>query len=533
MFVRLILSCLLLLTTVPAHAAESLLKLDDTSTPLAARQVKAQVFLRSLGFASVEFAERFTVNDEDDLVELANALDRLLLIRDSPITSGSLSEPAEHYLVWSIARAEMVNSLDFSDERLSHFHGINSKRYPCVKSARVSELLIPQTYINSRGSSSVLTEVAERLQTESFAVVSYQVNDKFGKPSTGLIGERSLQQAGEQRFNLYREAHQNGGTGGPYETPEGYLFVKVHSMADNASDCFSYHREQVIVDYGREWLRKIYNDTITTAMQSLKPEIREYTTGTAIESTAYIIDGHEVSFAGAKAQLPFLYGDASTQRFWNSIQRQALEVELIYHSQQGKAIRSSHEYQDLAKVLKLVQAAQDKLPAYLAMQINSASLRRWFSDNAAQFTQTGKLSYELYGCASAKGSDCTARLEQFVSAGGRDAPADLVKDEMTSVAWETRSREIQVACQELEPGEWSEVFSENGQPQVLFLKEIDRKVPKFQEVQERARQLFEQKLREDYWKAVLEGTSGPGGKVKQFINTVYSASSSDNASLPN
>lgn len=504
----------LLVGIYSASGKDTIFQLGDTSAPLIFRQQKAQGLVKSWGFASGDVPYILPINEEADLIKVQQALNHLLEEADDTMTSVALPVGAEQYLVWTIARAQILNSLDVSDEALQRFYRLNSQRYPCKPTARVSELLLPKTYVDGLGTTAIVAEVSERLTTEPFARVSYDITNRFGDPNTGLIGEVDPQRVGEERFNLYVNASDSGGTGGPYEVDGGYLFVQVHELFEGGDNCFHFHRSRVIVDYGREWLKRIYADTLTTAARQLRPEVREFTTGTSASATAYTIGKHSVTFEESRQMLPFLMGNQKDPRFWQSVQRQALDIDLVYRSSTGKAIRESAEFKNLYKVLLLIRNAKQELSVAVKDRSTTDRLRHWYQQNSNRFTTIDRLSYEIYRCEKNSGyaagkQKCAALLEQLQNGDIKSSDAALLlKDDVTSVTWESRSREIQVACQELEPGEWSGVFSENGQPQVLFLKAIDRRIPQFQEVQEQVRQQFKQKLREDYWREVLEDRIG-------------------------
>ncbi len=497
-----------------ASAADTYFKLDDTSIPLAVRVEKAQGLLRAWGFASPEFAEQFVLNDAASTRKVQQALKTLLdRNTDSASTAERASSEAEHYVTWALARAQMLNGLDFSDQALRHFFSVNPKQYQCEPTAKVSELLVPATYVDTLDTTAVLSEIAHRLMSEQFGRVAYETSLKYGKPDPGFKGDVTQKTVGADRFKLYKLAQAAGGVGGPYKVADGYLFVQVHKIVSNEDQCYQFHHDQIVQDYGREWLKKIYADTLTTAARQLKPLVTEVTSVPLTSDIAYLVDGHSVTFAQARATLPFLFGDDKSLPFWKSIQRQALEVELIYHSQAGQAIRASDEYRQQLKVLTLLSDAQKQVKQVLAQESTTASIQAWYQQNRKQFTETTTVSYTLYRCDAAAGAipattvsltaaQCAATLEKLrgdPTVARKPLTGSLISEKVTSQTWASRSREIQVACQELRPGEWSQVFSIDAKPQVLHLEAIDRKTPEPAEIWPDISARYEMDKRIEYW----------------------------------
>jgi hypothetical protein len=354
-----------------------------------------------------------------------------------------------------------------------------------------------------------------------FNKITFEVTGWFGNPETGFKGEVTEKSVGPARFEIYEKLWRSATmrsiqgsemgdvTGGPYKVSGGYLFVQMLGYSDGGDDCFDYYRNYVVTDYGREWLKKIYRDTLTTAARDLRPQVYDFTTGTVTSATAFVVDGHTVSFSEARATLPFLFGNERTAAFWKSIQRQALEVELIYHGLAGKKARETREYDQLIEVLALIVDAKDQLAIELRQEMTTASLEKWFKNNHSRFDRVTSVSYVLYECETSAGAEpegaarCAAGLQKMRENEGPVRVGDGVTSQSVQNAkWDTQSREIQVACQDMEERQWSQVFSIDGKPCVLFLLEKCRVESKFAAVLSDVRAARELEIRVQFWKQI-------------------------------
>lgn len=502
---------------------ETIFNLNNLTTPLVARQEKAQGLLRTWEFVAPGFIEQFRLSAEEDVATVQSALDALLSKQTRATTATEVSSEAEHYLVWAVARAQMVNSVDFSEPRLRHFFELNKNRYPCSPRAVVSEIMVPRAYVDDVGTTAILVDIAVRLEKESFPRVAYHIHDQLGQSGTGYRGEVTLEQAGNSRFELYRQVAETGEpvggsgdpAGGPFETPDGWLYIQVHSLVASSDDCFGALKNQVAQDYGREWLKKIHADTLTTALQELKPDLRPYTTSTALSDIAFVVDGHARTFAEARALLPFLMGDERVPEFWQSIQRQALDIELLYHSSTGKQVRVLPEYGSLLGTLAVLSNAQAKLRQQLNEPVTTETLQRWYTGHQSRYTSYGAISYIIFDCYTtgtasvtpATQAECAAALASLRSGQWESGRFTFKEDVVTSASFESQSREIQVASHGLQPGEWSEVFTEDERPRLLRLQSVEKSVPRFEKVarQVHADYLIEMKLA--YWRTLVGAES--------------------------
>ncbi len=511
----LILLCFLPVNIVSSATIETVFRLNDTATPLVARQEKAQGLLTTWEFIEPLFLDQFRMNTESDMASLQSTLTHLIS-EAGKTTFTQVSPNADHHLVWAMARAQMVNSLDFSEYRLQRFFELNKNRYDCEPKATVSEIVITRTYTDNLGTTAILDEIDERLKKESFPRVAYHLNDRLGNPDVGYRGDVTLDQAGQNRFDLYRQVHESGRRsqgsgnpiGGPFEIPEGWVYIQVHHFVPGDTDCFSSHRGQVIQDYGREWLKKIHADTLTTALLELQPDIRPYTTGTQTSDVAFTVAGHTRTFAEARAMLPFLMGNERNPAFWESIQSQALDIELLYHSTTGRQIQDLPEYQSMRGVLQLLTEKRNQLQRELSEPATTETLHQWFLDHQHRYTTYGSVSYILFEChttgtmSRADQARCAAALSNLRNGQWKSGEIVFKEDLVTSVPFEGRSREIQVATQSLEPGQWSEVFTEDGNLKVLRLQSIEKAVPAFSDVEANVRADYHIEYQLQFWRKV-------------------------------
>lgn len=529
-------------TSVMAAPVDTVFQLDpQSSEPLVARHEKARGLLRAWEFVAPEFTMQFRLNEVQDVTKIHRALANLLQEQGTITTAPAVSDAARHYLVYSVARAQMVNSIDFSPEKLRHFFELNAAHYPCAPRATVSELLVPKTYTDAAGTTAILDEILGRLDKETFPRVAYQINDRMGNHGTGYLGELNADKVGPERFALYQQVSEQGEhiggsgdpVGGPFDTPAGWLFIQVHSFVGDKADCFDTMKERVAQDYGREWLKRIEADTLTTAAQELKPEVTAYTTGTALESRAFLVGDHAMTFHDARAALPFLMGDVRDARFWQSIQRQALELELIYHSSTGKAVRELPEYGALEGSLRLLAAKHGELAGKQKDGVTTAALQAWYENNHARYDTFGDVSYTEFECGSiiagaSSPSDHAryAAVLESLKAGTESGEDELsVKDRwstspvaqvggvpvkrdvVTSVTFVKLSREKQVAMQDLDVGQWSAVFTEDGQQKIIRVDGLERTRPLFDEIADRIAADFWFEYQLNFWGEVA---GGPG-----------------------
>lgn len=517
---------LLCANLLPAATTETVFQLAHTSTPLPVRQEKAQALLRCWEMAAPGMADNFRLNTEADLVAVQNSLETLLKNSVGLTTGTKPGLTQEHYLVWTLTRARMLNDLGYDESHIRRFFDLNRSHYPCEPKATVSELLIPATYTDNIGTTAILEEVSERLKKETFPRVAYHINDQLGQKGTGYLGDVTEAQAGAERFALYQkvasEGRAAGGSGdligGPFRVPEGYLFLQIHNIITDHSDCFDAYRAQATEDYARQWLKKIYADTLTTAARQLKPEITTFTATPSPSAVALKVDDHELTFAEARAALPHLMGNEKDARFWQSIQRQVLEVELIAHGGAGEAVRATPEYQALLGVQRYLAASHAQIRQILREPVSTATLETWFKENRARYAVRERISYDLY---TAGATDATADELGFQAAAlkeWRDLQAadssttgshagipkiQPQKTAHTSVSVEAQSRPVQVAVQHLAPGEWSPVFMNNGIPAVLHLKAEVEKPIDFAALRNQVQSDYLQDRLQQFWRELL------------------------------
>ncbi len=492
--------------------------LTGDTTPFVARQEKALNVLNLWRFMSPEFAQQFSPEDEAGIARVDEALGNLAKQIDD--TTASISGPAEHYLVYVLARTQALNRLDFSEAALRKFYQLNPAKYPCEQRARVSEFLVPTEFLSDASSGTRLADIAERLRKEPFAKVAYDVTSRFTTPGTGFRGEVTPASAGEQRFEIYRKAVADAGldkSAGPYDAEGGVLFVQVHQMLGKEVECYDYHKNRVVQDYGRVWLKKIYSDTVTTMTQDLQPSVVELTTSTELTDPALVVAGHTVSLAKARATLPFLMGNSQTLEFWKSIQRQALEVELYYHSDAGQQLRKSENFLQWVKILAVIRDADNRVEALADDNISTAALEDFFVRHHKRYGSIGAVSFQLYQCDKGRADNmisCAGRLEKLREAPVHvELPSGVTSFTLENVMWESRSREVQVATQSLEPGEWSQVFTEDGIPRVIYLTDIDRVKPSLNDVSDWVKHDFIMEKRQTFWRNFAgPGTAPDGGQ---------------------
>jgi len=477
---------------------------EPTTAPIAVKQEKAQGLLRLWNYAAPDLTMMFRINTDEDIEHLIRAYK--FLNEKASESTGTLAPTVEPFLVALIAKKQMLDSLNFSEERLRHFFQINPKRYSCAPTAKVAEFTVPRSYVSDLKSSAILSEIGNRLSTEDFAKLAYEITGRFGKPETGLLGDVTAAQVGHERFLLYKQVYQKKGVAGPFELSTGYLFVKVYNLIEPEDDCFGSIKEAITRDYGREWLKKITTDTVTTITRSLKPLITEVTTVPRTSETAFVVRGKATNFGNAKAMLPHVFGNEKSPEFWKSIQRQALEMELIYQSEIGIQIRQSDELEQMAKLQILIGQAQIEIDGRLSEVPTTATLENWFYNNHGRFIETESLSYTLYTCTGSDNAllSCAAALEKLVEKAPPGETSDTMTVEQHNLEqWKTQSREIQAATQELASDQWSKVFSIDGKPARIFLKSIQRHPPEFQERQNEILAAWEVDMRMKFWRNLV------------------------------
>jgi len=517
-----------------APVSETLFQLDDTSMPLVARQEKGQMLLTLWELQAPEMVTELTLNGEPEQKRLQNALMQLLSVQSKAddLDTGTVTaaSPSDYYLVWAIARAQMINSLDFSDASLRRFFTLNISHYECEPRAVVSELLIPDTYTNAIQTTAILDEVQQRLKKETFPRVAYMVNDQLGRHGTGYLGEVTRKTAGEKRFALYRKVAETGKhaggsgapVGGPFRVENGWLFLQVNSIIDDATDCFEANRPRIAQDFGREWLKKIETDTLTTAAQELKPEIRTFTTGTQPAAVAFRVADQAVTFEQARKLLPFLMGDQKDPRFWQSIQRQALEIELIYYSSIGKRIRKSSEYAALLKLQNyLAQQREIGKTAAADAATSRALLQEFYNSHKEQYSgestatlveytcqpeTTANLTPtedEIFRCAAAL-ENLRRELEHTQNDTAITLSSKIQTNRVTSVTLQRMSRPVQVALQGLESGDISPVFREGNTLKMLLIKDLAHSNESLDKVRDRVADDFRLEFRLNRWKKLID-----------------------------
>lgn len=517
---------LLCANLLPAATTDTVFRLADTSTPLPVRQEKAQGLLRCWEMAAPGIADNFRLNTESDLNALQKSLDALLA-KPSELTTGTEPSVAqEHYLVWALARAGMLNGLGYGEEQIRRFFDLNRSHYPCEPKATVSELLIPATYTDSAGTTAILEDVSERLKKETFPRVAYHIHDQLGQKGTGYLGDVTKAQAGVDRFALYQkvaaEGRAAGGSGdligGPFPVVDGYLFIQVHNIITDDSDCFAGHRAQATEDYARQWLKKIYADTLTTAARQLKPELTTFTATTSPSAVALKVGDHELTFAQARAALPHVMGNEKEARFWQSIQRQALEVELIAHGSAGDAVRSTPEYRALLGIQRYLAASHTQIQRALREPVSTATLELWFNENRARYAVRERISYDLYTAGSTGATADEVGFHAAALKEWRDLKAaedsttgtlagipkvQPLKTTHTSVSLESQTRPVQVAVQHLSAGEWSPVFMNEGVPTVLHLTDEAQKPVDFTALHNQVQRDYLQDRLQRFWRDLL------------------------------
>ena len=488
------------------------LSLGDETLPINVRQEKALVLLRSWGFEAQDAPFLFTLNDEDRLRRVELAIKHLELRAAKTTSDCDMSSVTERYLTWVAYRWHAIDKLDFSDAKLSHFFHINRSKYSCEQRATVAELLVPHEYVQAlEDGGGFLTGLEKRLSSEQFAQVSYDVTSKFSAPSSGFKGELRRSQVEEKVWESYVNAWNNrqGGLGGPYQLEGGYLFVKVFKLLESEDDCFAFSKDRVAQDYAREWLKKIYTDTLTTVTNELQPDIEKITTVPLTTDVAFTIGNRQTSFGEAKQMLPFLSGDEKSIKYWESICNQALEIEMLYQSGLGREVLDSEQYGNMKRLVCMLTDGQQALDEILTKPVDDDKLREWFDANKYRYSQPDRVSYKLVQCSETTNSAlCAAFLEKISERepGRSDGDGAAFDTETTSVAnvqWDQQPLPVQVAIERGQPGEWSEVFSLDDRPTVLYLQMKILSEKRFDSYRDHARVDYKIELRERYWKEFL------------------------------